>query len=184
MKHIRHLTAPLATLTATLIATLIATPAFADVAAAAPAAGSGTGEIIMILISFIAIGFGMASSGYALSISLSAYAACEPDRRGAAFIPAVMPGSQGLYAFAIAFLMIANVKSQWGDPAMMAKVALAGVICGVPCLLSAIGQARTAAACIKSINNGQMNQGQALLAAGVPELYALIGLAGGFLVMN
>lgn len=177
MKHTRILTA--------LLATLIATPAFADGAAvAAEATGTSTGQIIMILLSFIAIGFGLASSGYALSISLSAYAACEQDRRGAAFIPAVMPGSQGLYAFAIAFLMINNVKSQWGDPAMMAKVALAGVVCGIPCLFSAIGQARTAAACIKSINNGQMDQGQALLAAGVPELYALIGLAGGFLVMN
>ncbi|MCO4762230.1 MAG: hypothetical protein KC502_12040 [Myxococcales bacterium] len=173
MKHLRTLTA--------LFVTLFASTAFATEGGVVAAATEGH---MMILISFIVIGFGMASSGYALSISLQAYAACEQDRRGAAFIPAVMPGSQGLYAFAIAFLMIANVKSQWGDPAMMAKVALAGVICGVPCLLSSIGQARTAAACIKSINNGQMDQGQALLAAGVPELYALVGLAGGFLVMN
>ena len=49
------------------------------------------------------------------------------------------------------------------------KIALAGVICGLPCLFSAIGQARTAAACIKSINNGQMEQGQALLPRGLGE---------------
>ncbi len=57
------------------------------------------------------------------------------------------------------------------------------MICGFPCFFSAIGQAKTAAACVKSINNGSMDQGQALLATGVPELYALTGLAGGFLMM-
>ena len=173
----KHIGTPLA-----LVATLIASPAFAESAAAA--ASMGFGDRLMLFVSFVVIGIGMLSSGYALSISLSAYASCEQERRGSAFIPAVMPGSQGLYAFAIAFLMIGNVKSSFADPAMMFKVTLAGIVCGLPCLFSSIGQARTAAACIKSINNGQMDQGQALLATGVPELYALVGLAGGFLVMN
>jgi F0F1-type ATP synthase membrane subunit c/vacuolar-type H+-ATPase subunit K len=139
-----------------------------------------TATQVMLFLSFIVIGIGILSSGYALSISLSAYAACEPDTRGSAFIPAVMAGSQGLYSFAISFLMIQNMTGGT-DPL---KVSLAGVICGLPCLFSSIGQARTAAACIKSINNGQMTQGQALLATGIPELYALTGLAGAFLVMN
>lgn len=134
----------------------------------------------MLFFSFVAIGIGILSSGYALSISLSAYAACEREARGAAFIPAVMAGSQGLYSFAIAFLMIQGLVGGT-DPV---KIALAGVICGLPCLFSALGQAKTAAACIKSINNGQMEQGQALLATGIPELYALTGLAGAFLAMN
>ncbi len=166
-----------------LLLLLVAAPAFAE----APEDAAKTFTMIdkaMLFVSFVTIAVGMFSSGHALAISLGAYAACEKERRGAAFIPAVMPGSQGLYSFAIAFLMIGNVKSSWGDPAMMFKVTLAGIICGLPCLVSAIGQARTAAYCIKSISNGQMDQGQALLATGVPELYALVGLAGGFLVMN
>jgi F0F1-type ATP synthase membrane subunit c/vacuolar-type H+-ATPase subunit K len=137
----------------------------------------------MIFLSFVAIGIGILSSGYALSISLSAYAACERETRGSAFIPAVMAGSQGLYSFAIAFLMIQNLAGATSPDAPI-KVALAGVICGLPCLFSSIGQAKTAAACIKSINNGQMDQGQALLATGIPELYALTGLAGAFLAMQ
>lgn len=132
---------------------------------------------ILLFLSFSAISIGMLSSGYALSISLSAYAACEKENRTAAFIPAVMPGSQGLYSFAISFLMIQNMI----DKPLL--TAIAGVVCGLPCLYSAIGQAKTAASCIKSINEGQMDQGQALLATGVPELYALTGLAGAFLVM-
>ncbi len=140
-------------------------------------AALSTAQQVMLFVSFIAIGIGILSSGYALSISLGAYAACEREVRGTAFVPAVMPGSQGLYAFAIAFLMIRNMAE------MPFQTALAGVICGLPCLMSSIGQARTAASCIKSINNGQMDQGQALLATGVPELYALTGLAGAFLVM-
>ena len=132
---------------------------------------------LMLFVAFITISIGMLSSAYALTISLSAYAACKKELRSNAFIPAVMPGSQGLYSFAISFLMIQNMASK------PLEVTFAGVICGLPCLISAIGQARTAAACIRSINNGEMTQGQALLATGVPELYALTGLAGAFLVM-
>lgn len=158
---------------------LFAPAAFAQNQPVSPAS-LPTGQQVMLFIGFIAIGVGILSSGYALSISLSAYAACEREARGAAFIPAVMAGSQGLYSFAIAFLMIQGVIGGT-DPV---KVAIAGVICGLPCLFSAIGQAKTGAACIKSINNGQMEQGQALLATGIPELYALTGLAGAFLAMN
>lgn len=169
------------TLLALALGLLVANPAFASTEAVAL---FGTADKVLLMLGFVFIGAGILSSGYALSISLSAYAACDKDRRGAAFIPAVMPGSQGLYSFAIGFLMIGNYQAGWGDPQVSFKVAMAGILCGLPCLFSAIGQAKTAAACIKSINNGQMDQGQALLATGVPELYALVGLAGGFLVMN
>lgn len=158
---------------------LLPAQALAQGGAVAPSA-LPTSQQVMLFLSFIAISVGILSSGFALSISLSAYAACERDTRGSAFIPAVMAGSQGLYSFAIAFLMIQGMNAGT-DPV---KVSLAGVICGLPCLFSALGQAKTAAACIKSINNGQMEQGQALLATGIPELYALTGLAGAFLVMN
>lgn len=160
---------------------LAAAPAFAQ---SEGAALFGTSDKLILMLGFAFIGMGILSSGYALSISLSAYAACDKDVRGAAFIPAVMPGSQGLYSFAIGFLMIDTYQSGWGDPQVSFKVAMAGILCGLPCLFSALGQAKTAAACIKAINNRQMDQGQALLATGVPELYALVGLAGGFLVMN
>jgi len=153
------------------------TPAMAQNTTAEALGAMAPFQQVLVLLGFIAIGVGILSSGYALSISLSAYAACEPETRAKAFIPAVMPGSQGLYAFAISFLMIQNMVAQ------PLQVALAGFVCGFPCLMSSVGQARTAAACIKSINNDQMDQGQALLATGVPELYALIGLAAAFLVM-
>jgi F0F1-type ATP synthase membrane subunit c/vacuolar-type H+-ATPase subunit K len=171
---------PLRSLLLGVLGLLAASPAFA----ATDPALFGASDKFILMLGFAVIGAGMLSSGYALSISLSAYAACDKDRRGAAFIPAVMPGSQGLYSFAIGFLMINTYQAGWGDPEVAFKVALAGLLCGLPCLFSAIGQAKTAAACIKSINNGQMDQGQALLATGVPELYALVGLAAGFLVMN
>ncbi|MBI2571949.1 MAG: hypothetical protein HYV63_33480 [Candidatus Schekmanbacteria bacterium] len=159
-----------------LLLVVVATPAYAEGAASGVTALSPMHQI-MLFISFMVIGSGILSSGYTLAISLGAYAACEREARGAAFIPALMPGSQGLYSFAISFLMMQNMTEK------PFQVALAGVLCGLPCLMSAFGQARVAAACIKSINNGQMDSGQALLATGVPELYALTGLAGGFLAM-
>lgn len=163
---------------ATLLgATLIAAPALA---VDGPLTELALGVQVMLFLSFVTIAVGILSSGWALSISLSAYAACDNDARGAAFIPAVMPGSQGLYSFAVSFLMIQNLSAAT-DPL---RIALAGVLCGLPCLFSSMGQAKTAAACIKSINNGQMQTGQALLATGVPELYALTGLAAGFLIMQ
>lgn len=133
---------------------------------------------IMLFLSFLIITIGVLSSGYALSISLTAYAACEEKNRADAFVPAIMPGSQGLYSFVISFMMIQNLSDK------PIQVIFAGIICGLPCLYSAIGQAQTAAACIKSINNEQMNLGQALIATAIPELYALTGLAGAFITLN
>jgi len=95
-----------------------------------------------------------------------------------AFVPAIMPGSQGLYSFVINFMMIQALADK------PVQVIFAGIVCGLPCLYSAIGQAKTAAACIKSINNEQMNLGEALIATAIPELYALTGLAGAFLTLN
>lgn len=159
-----------------LLSLLLASSAYADHVSDALIAFS-TAQQVMLFFGFIAIAVGILSSGWALAISLGAYAGCAKEYRAAAFIPAVMPGSQGIYSFAISFLMIQNMAT------MPLQTAFAGVICGLPCLYSAIGQAKTAAACIKAISNGQMDQGQALLATGVPELYALSGLAGAFLVM-
>jgi len=133
---------------------------------------------IMLIISFIVISLGMLSSAYALSISLEAYAACEEKNRNKAFVPAVLPSSQGLYSFVICFMMMQNITNK------PMQVIFAGFICGLPCIVSAIGQARTAAACIKSINNEQMNVGNAVIATGMPELYALTGLSGAFLFLS
>lgn len=135
-------------------------------------------EKTMLVISFIAISIGILSSGYALTISLSAYAGCEKEKRATAFIPSLMPGSQGLYSFAICYIMIQEFANK---PLL---TTFAGIICGLTCLFSAIGQAKTAAACIKSINNDQMDQGQALLTTGIIELYALCGLAAAFLIIS
>lgn len=133
---------------------------------------------LMLLLSFIVISVGVLSSSYALVISLSAYAACEAKNKKSAFVPAIMPGSQGIYSFVISFMMIQSLSSK------PIQVIFAGIICGLPCLYSAIGQAKTAASCIKSINNEQMNLGEALIATAIPELYALTGLAGAFLTLN
>jgi F0F1-type ATP synthase membrane subunit c/vacuolar-type H+-ATPase subunit K len=133
---------------------------------------------IMLILSFITISLGMLSSAYALSISLEAYAACEEKNRNKAFVPAVLPSSQGLYSFVICFMMMQQVATK------PMQVIFAGFICGFPCFFSAIGQARTAAACIKSINNEEMNVGNAVIATGMPELYALTGLSGAFLFLS
>jgi len=137
-----------------------------------------TFNALLLLVAFFIISLGMFSSAYALSISITAYAASAKENKTAAFIPAIMPASQGIYSFAISFLMLQNMML------VPFKVALASIVCGLPCLVSAICQARTAAACIKAINDGQMDAGQALVATAVPELYALTGLACGFLAMT
>jgi len=133
---------------------------------------------MLLVFSFIVISIGVLSSGYALATSLGAYAACEAKNKKAAFVPSIMPGSQGLYSFVISFMMTQALSEK------PIQVIFAGIICGLPCLYSAIGQANTAAACIKSINNEQMTMGEALIATAIPELSALTGLAGAFLTLN
>lgn len=132
---------------------------------------------LLVFLGFVAIGLGILSSGYALSTSLQAYVGCDKGRRALAFIPAILPGSQGLYSFFISLLMLENVA------AMPLQVALAGIMCGLPCMLSALGQAKTAAACIKAINHGEMGGWQACFLTLLIELYALLGLAAALRVM-
>ena len=135
-------------------------------------------NISLLIIGFTIITIGMISSAYALSISITAYAATEKEHKVASFIPAIMPASQGIYSFAISFIMLQNMMIS------PFKVLLAGIVCGLPCTFSAIFQAKTAAACIKSLNDSKMDAGQALVATAVPELYALTGLACAFLAMT
>ena len=99
------------------------------------------------------------------------------ENKQKAFVPAVLPSSQGLYSFLIFFMMLQELSNK------PIQVIFAGVICGLPCFFSAIGQAKTAAACIKSINNKQMNLGAAVIVSGMPELYALFGMSGAFLLL-
>lgn len=130
---------------------------------------------IILCLGFLSIAIGILSSGYALSISLGAYAACEKKYRNIALMPALMPGSKGIYSFAISLLMIENMHAPL-------QSFLAGVICGLPCLYSAIGQAKTAACCIKAINNGHMGK-EALIVTAIIEIYALFGLILACLIM-
>lgn len=155
----------------------LATAAFADdVAQAVPSLMIASKDVLLFL-GFIAIALGILGSGYALSISLGAYAATSPAHRAAAFLPAIMPSSQGLIACGICFYMSEKMTL------MPLEAALAGVVCGLPCLFSAIGQAKTAAACIRAINNEQMDRGHALIVTSMPEIYALCGLIGAFFLL-
>lgn len=132
---------------------------------------------IIIFLGFLSISIGILSSGYALSISLGAYTACTKEYKNFALMPALMPASKGIYSFAISFLMIENMYT------MPLQSSLAGVMCGLPCLYSAIGQAKTAACCIKEISNAHMHLGQALIVTAITEIYALLGLILACLIM-
>lgn len=132
---------------------------------------------LFLFMGFIAIACGIIGSAYGMAISLSAYAGCEKDRRALAFIPAIMPGTQGIYAVAILCMMTQTMI------AAPFHAACAGTICGITSFLSAISQAKIAASCIKAINHGVMEQGQAITTTGIVELYAVLGFAAAFLVM-
>lgn len=132
---------------------------------------------LLLFIGFVAIACGIVGSAYGMALSLGAYAGCEQDRRSLAFIPAIMPGTQGIYACAILCMM---VQTMIHAPF---HAACAGIICGIASFLSAISQAKIAASCIKAINLGEMEQGQAITTTGIVELYAVLGFAAAFLVM-
>jgi V/A-type H+-transporting ATPase subunit K len=131
-----------------------------------------------------ALGLGLSGSAIGLSIAGSAVTGMRDEKRGQGIAVSVLPGTQGLYSFAIGFLCLQKLGPFLKDPALMdgrvsacVIVFAAGIVTGLACLFSGWYQGVVCAAGIKSINQEKMAMGQALLLAVFPEFYAILSLA-------
>ena len=95
-----------------------------------------------------------------------------------------LPGTQGLYGFA-GYFMFQNIfnilKPDITFFQSMATLA-AGLALGFVGLLSAIRQGQVCANGVASIGQGHDAFGNTLILAVFPELYAIVSLAGAFLI--
>jgi len=129
------------------------------------------------------LGLGLSGSAIGLSIGGSAVTGMRGEKRGQGIAVSVLPGTQGLYSFAVGFLCLQKLTPFMKDPSQEGFVSAcvivmaSGLVTGIACLFSGWYQGVVCAAGIKSINQDKMPMGQALLLAVFPEFYAILSLA-------
>ena len=129
----------------------------------------------MQILAYVGLGFlglGLSGSAIGLAIGGSAVTGMRPERRNNGIAVSVLPGTQGLYSFAVGFLCFGPLEE-----GKYAIVLTCGMITGIACLFSGWWQGVVCAAGIKSINQDKMGMGQAMLLAVFPEFYAILSLA-------
>lgn len=130
------------------------------------------------------LGLGLSGSAIGLAVAGSAVAGMRPERRNLGLVVSVLPGTQGLYSFAVGFLCMQALMKKDVQEIMFLKVFAAGTITGIACLVSGWYQGIVCAAGIKSINQDKMGVGNALLLAVFPEFYAILSFAFAMLLIR
>ncbi len=129
------------------------------------------------------LGLGLSGSAIGLATAGSAVAGMRNERRNLGLVVSVLPGTQGLYSFAVGFMCMQALKGDKVDDMLFLKIFAAGTVTGISCLVSGWYQGVVCAAGIKSINQEKMSVGNALLLAVFPEFYAILGFAMAMLLI-
>lgn len=146
---------------------------------------------INLLIAYLGIGLMIALSGIgsAYGVTIAGNAAIgalkkDSSKFGNFLVLTALPGTQGLYGFAGYFMFqsIFNILTPEITAIQSAAVFAAGLSMGLVGLLSAIRQGQVCANGIASIGQGNDVFGNTLILAVFPELYAIVALAGVFLI--
>lgn len=144
-----------------------------------------------LFIAYLGVGIMIALSGVgsAYGVSIAGNAAIGALKKndsafGNFLVLTALPGTQGLYGFAGYFMFqnIFNVLVPNITPIQAAAVFGGGLAMGVVGLLSSIRQGQVCANGIAAIGQGHNVFGNTLILAVFPELYAIVALAGVFLI--
>ena len=103
----------------------------------------------------------------------------DPNRFGKVLILQLLPGTQGLYGFIVAFMILLNVGVLGGDAASVSTVQgllylVAALPIGVGGLISAIAQGRAAIAGITLSAKKASEFSKAMVSTTLVEIYALL----------
>ncbi|MBQ2779658.1 MAG: V-type ATP synthase subunit K [Bacteroidaceae bacterium] len=138
----------------------------------------------------IAVMIGLAGVGSAFGVTIAGNAALgamkKNDKFGNFLVLTALPGTQGLYGFA-GYYMFQNmfpVLTPEITGIQAAAVLSSGIALGLVGLMSAIRQGQVCANGIVSIGQGYDVMGKTLVLAVFPELYAIVALAGTYLMAN
>lgn len=146
---------------------------------------------INLLIAYIGIGLMIALSGIgsAYGVSIAGNAAIgalkkDSTKFGNFLVLTALPGTQGLYGFAGYFMFqsIFSILTPEITSIQAAAVFAGGMAMGLVGLFSAIRQGQVCANGIAAIGQGHDVFGNTLILAVFPELYAIVALAGVFLI--
>ena len=136
----------------------------------------------------VALMIGLSGIGSAYGVTISGNAAVgalkKVDKFGNFIVLTALPGTQGLYGFAgyYIFQNINAVLSPEMTAIQAAAVLGAGAALGLVGLFSAIRQGQVCANGIAGIGQGYDVFSKTLIFAVFPELYAIVALAGVFLI--
>ena len=141
----------------------------------------------------VALMIGLAGIGSAYGVTIAGNAAVgalkKVDKFGNFIVLTALPGTQGLYGFA-GYFIFANMAGNGGiltpdiTPLQAASVFGGGVALGLVGLFSAIRQGQVCANGIAGIAQGHDVFSKTLILAVFPELYAIVALAGVFLISS
>ena len=143
-----------------------------------------------LLIAYIGVGLMIALSGigsaYGVTIAGNAGlgALKKTDKFGNFLVLTALPGTQGLYGFAGYFMFqnIFGILTENITALQSAAVFGGGLALGLVGLFSAIRQGQVCANGMAAIGQGHDVFSKTLIFAVFPELYAIVSLAGVFLI--
>ena len=124
---------------------------------------------------YLGIGLGLAGSAWGLSIAFQAALGVGEKQFFSVMPLAVLPSTQGIYALLGGILKKSAFQA---DP----KIGGLLLLVGVACLISGIYQGKVCAAGIRAIGEGRNTLGNGIVAAAMPETYAVFAFVCLFLL--
>ena len=132
-------------------------------------------------IAAVVAGIGSALAVSRVGESVAGLMSEKPELFGKALVLQAIPGTQGLYGFIVAFLIVLKLGFIGGDVpdlsfAQGMYFVFASLPVGIGGYYSAIRQARVAAAGVTLLAKQPEASGKSITSAGLVELYAIFGL--------
>lgn len=141
-----------------------------------------------ILLAYLGVAFmvGLAGIGSSFGTTIAGNATVgaikkDPSIFGKAMILSALPGSQGLYGF-VGYFMVKGFLTPEITMAQACAILGGGIMLGFVGLYSSIRQGQVCANGIAAMGNGHDVLGNTLILAAYPELYAILAIAGVFLI--
>jgi len=154
-------------------------------------AGLADGKFLAILGAALAVIFAGMGSAKGTSIAGQAAAGAiseDSSKFGKLLVLQLLPGTQGLYGFIVAFLILTKSGLLGTDVALTTgqgfQLLASGLAVGLVGYISGIYQGKAAAAGVGIVAKKPEELGKAITLAAIVETYALLGLLISFLAYN
>lgn len=136
----------------------------------------------------IALAVALAGIGSSIGVGIAAQASTgvmsvDPGKFGKLLLLSALPGTQGIYGFVIAFLLLGKMPLVT-DMATAWTVLTAGLPVGLSCLLSGIHQGKVCAGGALMTAKQPDHSAKSLILAVFVEFYAILGFLVSFLMLQ